>query len=112
MKLSIEFVSKLLKYLWHFVKEILCLESSNKKNGPCILYVIFSRYSFLYYFAEVYIHEKLEVKQNETSKNLAPHQEGLGCIAIKKQKVLEEYFSGSTAYEKQVSSASEILQLG
>lgn len=69
----------------------------------CHFYFIFSRYSFLYYFVEVYIHEKLEVKQNETSKNLAPHQEGLGCIAIKKQKVLEEYFSGSTAYEKQVS---------
>lgn len=62
----------------------------------------FSRNSFLYYFTKVYIHEKLEVKQNETSKNLSPHGDGLGIIAVKGQNVLAEYFSLSTAYEKQV----------
>ena len=31
----------------------------------------FSRNSFLYCFTKVYIHEKLDVKQNETSKKLA-----------------------------------------
>ena len=41
---------------------------------------------------KVYIHEKLEVKQNETSKNLAPHQDGLGITAVNKQKVLAEHF--------------------
>lgn len=51
---------------------------------------------------KVYIHEKLEVKQNETSKNLAPHQDSLRITAVKKQRVLAEHFSLNTTCEKQV----------
>lgn len=46
----------------------------------------FSRNAFLCYFTEVYIHEKLDVKQNETSKELALHQDSLGNTAIKRQE--------------------------
>lgn len=96
MKLTIQFVSKLLKYLWQFVKEILwLLNLVIKKMGLvfCMSFLFhFSRNSFLYYFMKVYIHEKLEVKQNETSKNLARHQDGLGITAVNKQKVLAEHF--------------------
>lgn len=86
-------------------RNFMTLESRNKKMGLvfCMSFLFhFSRNSFLYYFMKVYVHEKLEVKQNETSKNLAPHQDGLGITAVKEQKVLPEHFSLSTAYEKQV----------
>lgn len=53
----------------------------------------FSRNAFLYYFTEVYIHEKLDVKQNETGKKLALHQDSLGSTAIKRQKLLAKCFS-------------------
>lgn len=52
----------------------------------------FSRNSFFYYFTKVYIHEKLEVKQNETSKNLAPHQDGWGSTAVRSKECLQSPF--------------------
>ena len=85
MKFSVDFESKLLKYLWQFVKEILWLLNIVIKMG-FVFYVIlfhFSRNLFLHYFTKVYIHEQLEVKQNETSKNLSFHQGNLGGTAVK-----------------------------
>lgn len=49
----------------------------------------FSTHSFLYYFAKAYIHKKLEVKQNETSKKyLVLDQDSMGSTAIKEEKLL------------------------
>ena len=86
-------------------RNFMTLDSSNKKMGLvfCMSFLFhFSRNSFLHYFMKVYIYEKLEVKQNETSKNLALHQDSLGSTAIKEQKMLAECFLLSTAFEKQV----------
>lgn len=67
-------------------RNFMTLDSSNKKMG-LIFYMSllfhFSRNSCLCYFTKVYIHEKLEIKQNETSKKLAFHQDSLGSTAIK-----------------------------
>lgn len=54
---------------------------------------------FYFIFPEIYLYtifqkyisiKKLEVKQNETSKNLALHQGNFGGTAVKEQKLLTE----------------------
>lgn len=72
----------------------------------------FPRNLFLYSFTKVYSHEKLEVKQNETNKNLALHQGSLGGTALKEKKLLAECISLHGSCEIWTRWASQILQLG
>lgn len=67
------------------------LESSNKKHWLvyCISFLFYFFYAFiLYYFTKVYIREKLEGRQNKTSKNLVVGQDSMRNIAIQEEQLL------------------------
>ena len=97
-------------------RNFMILESSNKKKWAlhfiCHFYFIFLQILFLYYFKKVYIHEKLEVKQNGTIKKLALHWDSLGSRARKGPKVLGKHFSSRGSCEKWMSWTIKILQFG
>lgn len=78
----------------------------------CHFYFIFLEILFLCYFKKVYIHEKLEVKQNGTIEKLALHRDSLGSRARKEPKVLGKHFSSTVSCEKWISWAFKILQFG
>ena len=79
-------------------RNFMILESSNKKKWAlhfiCHFYFIFLQILFLYYFKKVYIHEKLEVKQNGTEQSKSwPFTEIVWEVELERdRKCLENTF--------------------
>ena len=97
-------------------RNFMTLESSNKKKWALHFifhfYFIFLEILFLYYFLKVYIHEKLEVKQNGTIKKLALYWDSLGSRAKKGPKVLRKHFSSRGFCKKWISWTFKFHRFG